>query len=153
MTTSTNTRMSRLTATLTHLISRAFHLYPLFLIGYSIVVFAVWQIWVAILPFIVGVVLFFRGELGMLYVMGRLYWITKEGTRRFSIGIASMHQTYEPWRKGKGIYISLFKRTFQIGLCKEQRLSEEEGILSAVEGRYLDVSPKEIGDWGAQKAS
>lgn len=61
-----------------------------------------------------------------------------------------MHQTYFPWRKGRGVYIVVFKRCFQIGLSKKQAsLEETDGILSAVRGHYLDLDPKEIGEWNA----
>lgn len=91
----------------------------------------------------------FRGELNQLYVIGNVYWITKKDHRWISIGIGSMHQIYEPWRKGKGVYITLFKYCFQLGWARPQNLTEEAGILSATQGRYLDTTPQEIGNWNA----
>lgn len=91
----------------------------------------------------------FRGELNQLYVLGDVYWITKKDHRWVGVGIGSMHQTYAPWRKGKGVYIVLFKYCFQLGWSKPQNLTEEAGILSATQGRYLDIAPHEIGNWNA----
>lgn len=93
----------------------------------------------------------FHGDLDELYIMGNAYWITKRDTRLFAVGIGTMHQTHSPWRKGKGVYIALFKFCFQFGWSHPQNLREEAGILSAVQGRYLKLTPHEIGNgnWDA----
>lgn len=93
----------------------------------------------------------FHGDLDELYIMGNAYWITKRDKRFFAIGKGTMHQTHAPWRKGTGVYISLFKYCFQFGWSKPQDLREEAGILSAVQGRYLKLTPHEIGNgnWDA----
>ena len=102
--------------------------------AYAAIVYLVWGMW---------------APLDGLCILGPIYWITRKDHRSFSIGFGAMHQTMHPWRKGRGIYVALFKRSFQIGLCKKQNLDEEDGILSAVKGRYLDISPSEIGEWNA----
>lgn len=95
--------------------------------------------------------LIFHGDLDQVYIMGNLYWITKRDNRIASVGKGTMHQTYAPWRKGTGIYIALFKYCFQFGYAKPQDLDDEAGILSATQGRYLDLTPHEIGNgnWDA----
>jgi hypothetical protein len=103
--------------------------------------------------FIVPAVLYskfvFKLEHDQLYVYGRVYAILKKDARIIRVGVGTMHQTSTPWNKGKGIYIVSFKRCLQIGICKPQHLSEESGILSAMQGRYLDLTPHEIGNWNA----
>lgn len=96
-------------------------------------------------------VMAFRGEMNSLYTMGPVYWITKRDLRLIALGVGTMHQTNSPWRKGRGVYLVLFKKCFQIGLSTKQHLNEIDGTLSAVQGRYLDVEPKEIGNWGVQE--
>lgn len=91
----------------------------------------------------------FKFEHDQLYVYGRLYIIVRKDKRIVRTGIGTMHQTSSPWRKGKGIYLVLFKRCLQVGFCKPQQLNEELGILSAMQGRYLDLTPHEIGNWHA----
>jgi hypothetical protein len=91
----------------------------------------------------------FKFQHDQLYVYGRVYAILKKDTRLIHVGVGTMHQTSSPWNKGTGIYIVAFKRCLQIGLCKPQHLSEESGILSAMQGRYLDLTPHEIGNWNA----
>lgn len=91
----------------------------------------------------------FKFEHDQLYVYGRVYGILKKDTRLMRVGTGTMHQTSAPWHKGKGIYIVVLKRCLQIGLCKPQQLNEESGILSAMQGRYLDLTPHEIGNWNA----
>ena len=90
-----------------------------------------------------------RAPWHILVVLGRLYWIKRLDTRNFAVGIGTTHELSAPWRTGKGIYFVVLKRSLQIGLCKEQELDEVSGVLSAVGGRYLDLEPKEIGDWHA----
>lgn len=91
----------------------------------------------------------FRLEHDQLYVFGRMYSILRKDPRIIRVGTGTMHQTSTPWHKGKGIYIVVLKRCLQIGLCKPQQLNEEAGILSAMQGRYLEITPHEIGNWNA----
>lgn len=90
----------------------------------------------------------FWAPLGNLMIFGRLYWVTKTDKRWLRIGVGTMHTTSAPWRSGKGIYFVFLKRVFQIGLCKEMAyIGESQALLSAMKGRYLDMTPSEIGDW------
>lgn len=91
----------------------------------------------------------FKFEHDQLYIVKRIYWIIRKDKRIIRAGIGTMHQTSSPWHKGRGIYIVAFRRCLQIGLCKPQQLTEESGILSAMQGRYLDITPHEIGNWNA----
>jgi hypothetical protein len=76
----------------------------------------------------------------------------KNDSRLFSVGVGTMHEVASPWRTGRGLYITVAKRCLQVGLCRTQTLDETDGILSAVRGRYLDMEPREIGNWnGVQK--
>lgn len=91
----------------------------------------------------------FKFENDQLYVFGKLYVIVRRDQRILRIGSGIMHQTSSPWYKGRGIYVVFFKKCTQVGFCKPQQLSEESGILSAMQGRYLDLTPHEIGNWNA----
>jgi hypothetical protein len=82
--------------------------------------------------------------------VGPVYWICRDivppNTRLFAWGF--MRQTSAPWRVGKGIQIRFKKHTFQIGLSRKgKQVSDDTGLLYAVQGRYLDDKPKEIRDW------
>lgn len=78
---------------------------------------------------------------------GPVYWIGRHDPRRFSIGFGTMHMLSAPWKKGRGIYVAIARYSLQVGLCRSQNLNEVDGTLSAIQGRYLDVAPKEIGKW------
>lgn len=82
--------------------------------------------------------------------VGPVYWICRDaiptGTPFIAPGF--MRQTSAPWRVGKGIQIRFKKHTFQIGLSRKgKQVSDDTGLLYAVQGRYLDDKPKEIRDW------
>lgn len=129
-------------------IAKALTFGPLFVfIGY--LVFTVMVHPAFIIPAVLYSKFVFKLEHDQLYVYGRMYAILKKDTRFIRVGVGTMHQTSSPWNKGKGIYIVAFKRCLQIGLCKPQQLNEESGILSAMQGRYLDLTPHEIGNWNA----
>jgi hypothetical protein len=89
----------------------------------------------------------FSGAVGLVQTIGRVYFILKRDTRLVSLGRGTMHELSSPWRKGSGLYVTLLKWSFQIGICYPQQLSDEQGTLSAVQGRYLETTPKEIGQW------
>jgi hypothetical protein len=56
-----------------------------------------------------------------------------------------MHTISDPWFKGKGVQISLWKRSFQVGICQEQKYHNDlEGSLAAIQGRFLDLTPRQI---------
>lgn len=59
-----------------------------------------------------------------------------------------MRQISPPWVTGKGIQFRTGKYTTQIGIWKNPKnLSEQDGLLHAMQGRILDTSVDEIGDW------
>jgi hypothetical protein len=59
-----------------------------------------------------------------------------------------MNQLRAPWRKGKGLQVSYKTYTFQVGISKKYPNQEEDqGIMSAVGGRYLDTDTKDIREW------
>lgn len=89
----------------------------------------------------------FSGAVGMVQGIGPVYWILKPDNRWVSIGIGTMHELNHPWRVGRGLYLVLVKWSLQVGLCRRQSFTDEEGTLSAVRGRYMDVTAKEIGQW------
>ena len=85
-----------------------------------------------------------------LYVLYKLYWITKNTGKKGDPFIAKgfMRQTSSPWLTGKGLQIRFGKYSFQIGICgKPQKLDDQDGLLYAIQGRLLDWDPDEIGNW------
>lgn len=85
-----------------------------------------------------------------LYVFYRLYWITKNTGKKRDPIIAKgfMRQTAAPWFTGTGLQIRFGKYVFQIGICgKPKQLADEEGLLYAMQGRSMDLEPKDIGSW------
>lgn len=99
----------------------------------------------------VGAWILFKDSINLVQAVGPLYWITRDyvpkGTPIVSKGF--MRELGEPWRVGAGIQIRFAQnRTFQIGWChKTAPATEDEGVLSAVGGRYMDVTAEEIGEW------
>lgn len=94
--------------------------------------------------------LLFRDTLNRLQYIGPVYWITRDNTPKGTplLSIGFMRQTSFPWKIGKGIQVSLHKYSFQLGICKKSNhYDEEEGILGALGGRYLDTSTKDIREW------
>jgi hypothetical protein len=125
-------------------------------LAYYPIVFMLGYLWVSItlhpaflIPTLGYVYTIFKGTLDLVQGIGPIYWISRKDARIFSIGIGTMHELSAPWRKGKGIYIAAFRRSFQVGICRRQQLDEVSGTLSAVQGRYLDLSAHEIGNWNA----
>lgn len=107
-----------------------------------------WAIPAIALSIVFGYFLF-RNTLNTVQSVGPIYWITRDyiptNTRIISSGF--MHELDAPWRHGKGVQIALFKRTCQIGLCKRHNFDETSGVLAAVQGRFMDESAHEIGNW------
>jgi hypothetical protein len=94
--------------------------------------------------------LLFRDTLNAVQAVGPVYWIYRDIVHPNTPLIAwgYMRQTSAPWRVGKGIQIKVRKHTFQIGLSRVGfKMSDEEGLMSAVQGRYLKFKANEIGDW------
>ena len=106
-----------------------------------------------LLPAVMYGRLAFKGTLDLVQGVGRLYWIVRKDQRWFSIGKGTMHELSDPWRKGSGVYIAIAKYCLQIGLCRRQTFNETDGVLSAVQGRFLETEPREIGNWGVQEKS
>ena len=85
-----------------------------------------------------------------LYTIGPLYWITRDTVtyqdRILAIGF--MRQTSAPWRVGRGLHIRFGKYSFQVGLSKKSKKTyDTEGLLYAMQGRVLNTTVAEIGDW------
>lgn len=128
-------------------------------LGYMPYLFIILYIWLTVFfhpVFIVPLVMYwrmaFKNTMNLVQGFGPLYWIVREDTRMFSVGRGTMHELSEPWRKGQGIYVVALRRCLQVGFCRTQTFEETEGILSAMQGRFLDLEPREIGNWnGIQK--
>jgi hypothetical protein len=104
-----------------------------------------------VIPFVIIVLYWlFKDTLNRLQYIGPLYWITRDngvyGDR--VVTKAFMRQTAAPWKTGKGIQFRFRTYTFQIGLCRSTKLSQEdEGLLHAMQGRYLDDTVDAIRNW------
>lgn len=103
---------------------------------------------VLIISFVCGYVL--RMSPNSLYVIGKLYIIKRDNARSGDPFISKgfMHGTQEPWYKGQGIQVRVCSRSLQVGTCKPTKhKTEEEGVLDAIGGRYLDETVDSIGNW------
>lgn len=93
--------------------------------------------------------LVFKDTMNKVQAVGRVYWIIRDnatpGTPAVSRGF--MHEIDPPWRHGKGLQIRVLRWNIQVGVCKSHDYDEESGILAAVQGRFLDVTPIDIGKW------
>jgi hypothetical protein len=92
----------------------------------------------------------FRDTLNRLQYIGPIYWITRDNTPKGTplLSIGFMRQTSFPWKVGKGLQVSISRYSFQFGICKKSKHSDEtEGILGALGGRYLDTSTSDIREW------
>ena len=125
-------------------------------LGYYPIVFMLGYLWATlffhvafILPTLGYAHMVFSNTLDLVQGIGPVYWIIRKDPRKVSVGLGTMHELGSPWRKGQGVYLVLFHRSFQIGLCHRQQFDDITGTLSAVQGRYLDLSAKEIGNWNA----
>lgn len=89
----------------------------------------------------------FRNTLNKLQIVGPIYWITKNNVSKAQpvVAVGFMHETSEPWRAGKGIQVRFGSRSFHVGICKKHDYDEVSGILSATKGRFLELSPSDIG--------
>lgn len=103
-----------------------------------------------VLSFGVGLYFLFKDTLNRVQYIGPLYWITKDNGRYGDLVItkAFMRQTAAPWKTGKGIQFRFRKYTFQVGICRSTKLvKEDEGLLHAMQGRYLDDPVDAIRTW------
>ena len=88
--------------------------------------------------------------MNVVQAVGPVYWICRDivPTNTPLIALGFMRQTSAPWRVGKGIQIKVRKHTFQIGLSRVgSDMSDEDGLMTAVQGRYLKDKAKDIRDW------
>jgi hypothetical protein len=89
-------------------------------------------------------------KLNVVHGFGFFYWIVRDtgnkNTPKICIGWTREIGGY--WRKGKGPQIRFGKYLLQFGLCKKNKVAnEQDGILRAVEGRILELTTKEISTW------
>lgn len=94
--------------------------------------------------------LIFKDTMNTVQAVGPIYWICRDVIPANTplIGIGFMRQISYPWRVGKGVQVRLPNHTFQIGVSRRQKyLDPEDGLLGAVQGRYLDHEPKDIRSW------
>lgn len=101
-----------------------------------------------------GIALFgyfvFKDTANSVQAVGPIYWITRdyEKVQRLYIGSGFMRETDSPWRVGKGLQISLHKKSFQIGLCRKTKYKDEqEAELGVLGARFMDTRPTDIGNW------
>lgn len=108
---------------------------------YCIPAFIIWSI----LTFLI-----FKDTMNAVQSAGPIYWICRDVVPSNTplIGVGFMRQVAPPWRVGKGIQVRFPNHTFQIGFSvKQKHLSTEDGLLAAMQGRYLEHDPKEIRSW------
>lgn len=88
-----------------------------------------------------------------LHTIGPIYWVLKDNATNKTprLAMAFMRQTDFPWRVGRGIQLKMNNYSFQIGLSKKTKttddLGELDGLLYAMQGRVMETSVLEIGDW------
>lgn len=126
-------------------IPKTFYYWPLIGLWLSTVALAV--SFYALIPISIFAYFTFRNTLNILQVVGPIYWISRDydKVQKFRIGSGFMHTISDPWFKGKGVQISLWKRSFQVGICQEQKYHNDlEGSLAAIQGRFLDLTPRQI---------
>ena len=88
--------------------------------------------------------------LNRVFPIGPVYFIRRDnGSKNTPVLCkAFMHEISNPWRRGKGIQVRIRSQVLQVGVCKkypDQR--EDEGVLSAIGGRYMDTEVKDIREW------
>lgn len=92
-------------------------------------------------------------KMNNLHTIGPLYWVIRDNAndKTPKLAMAFMRQTGFPWRVGRGIQLKMNKYSFQIGLSKKTKeidtLDEAEGLLYAMQGRVMETSVLEIGEW------
>jgi hypothetical protein len=86
-----------------------------------------------------------------LYVISnKVYWILRNTGKKSDklVSTGFMRQVNPPWLVGSGVQFRIGKYILQIGICGGSKsLSDDEGLLYAMEGRVMDSNPKEIGSW------
>jgi hypothetical protein len=82
--------------------------------------------------------------------LGTFYVIRRDNGKKTHprISIGFMKEISHPWRRGKGVQVRYKTHVLQVGVCKKHdHASEEEGVLTAIGGRFLEASAKEIREW------
>jgi hypothetical protein len=97
-----------------------------------------------------AVVSLFKYSLNRVFPIGPFYFIRRDnGSKSMPVLCKGfMNEISSPWRRGKGLQIRIRSQVLQVGLCKkypDQR--EDEGVLSAIGGRYMDTEVKDIREW------
>jgi hypothetical protein len=92
----------------------------------------------------------FKDSMNLVQSVCGVYWIIRDNgtpaTPRVSKGF--MRQYTAPWLFGSGMQFRMHRWTVQVGTCRPSPAGDEaEGILKAVDGHYMEESPKEIGVW------
>jgi hypothetical protein len=108
------------------------------------------MLYFGIILFLIGCYFLFRDTMNRLQYIGPIYWITRDIGKHKDPFLcrATMRHTAPPWKTGKGIQIRFYKYTFQVGICKTPKLKEgEDGLLHALQGRFLDIPAKQIKEW------
>jgi len=124
-----------------------------YLLPHSFVAFIVlsvfWQTWLFVLVLITGYLLF-KDTLNLVQAVGPVYWISRdyEKSQGIKVNTGFMREIDSPWRMGKGIQVSIHKRSFQLGLCRKTPYKDiQEAELGVLGARFMDTEPTEIGYW------
>lgn len=111
-------------------------------------------VWSSALFSLVGVLGFgwiiFGDSMNTVQTVGKVYWIVRDNAKKGDklISSAFMRTIDNPWLIGNGVQFRFLKYTFQIGVYYVLHFdSEEEGVLNAMTGRYMEDNPKDIGNW------
>lgn len=89
-------------------------------------------------------------SLNLIHRLGSIYWILRDTGKKGDKVISSgwLRQAAPPWMVGHGLQIRAGKYVFQIGTFVTSEFNDEEdGVLSAMQGRKLDMAPKDIRSW------
>lgn len=108
------------------------------------------MIWVSLLPIAIITWVFIKSQWNAVYGIGPIYWIKRDikpnNTPFLCKGF--MRETDAPWRVGTGIQLAISHYTLQIGRCKAQDAEDDdEGLLAALQGTYMDASVSKIREW------
>lgn len=96
----------------------------------------------------------FKDSMNLVQHVGRVYWIVRDNAlitdQMISLGF--MRMVDPPWLRGKGPQFRFGTHTFQIGWCSAHTpRNENEGILAAMDGRKLEMDPKDIRKWNGSQ--
>lgn len=128
----------------------SFFLFSIFLFIFS----TISAVWASAALSLIGVVGFgwviFGDSMNTVQTLGKVYWIVrnnaKKGDRILSTGF--MRTIDHPWLIGNGVQVRFFKYSLQVGAFYVLHFdSDEEGVLNAMTGRYMQEGPKDIGNW------